>query len=136
VKTTAFANNSLFAVLSRFTLVGAAATATYLLVANFLMINELTDQPETASIWAYLAGIVVSFVGQSRVTFRLRKTNRGHVARFLTLSLAGLLVSFYSVLGCRYLGVAVWWGTVATAVLVPIVSFVLMKLWVFRMNTK
>lgn len=118
--------------LSRFSLVGLAATAVYFVAANLLMrFGSLA--PEVASVIAYLVGMFVSFVGQSRFTFEIPRSTAGQAMRFAVLSVIGLGVSFYSVrLAAGYFGVAPFWGTVATSIFIPAFSFFVMKLWVFK----
>jgi len=121
---------SIWETLSRFSLVGVAATLTYFVAANMLMAASVM-RPELASVLAYLCGMVVSFAGQSRLTFLVRKTSWRHVARFCVLSAVGLATSWLSVLGAAAAGYPPFWATVATSLAIPVLSFVVMKLWVF-----
>lgn len=116
---------------SRFTVVGILATLTYFVVANALIFTTKTDA-KIASLSAYVAGMAVSFFGQSRFTFRISSTRFGHIWRFVVLSVLGLLVSYFSVPFVeRVLGMHASWATLLTMVLVPLLSFILMKFWVF-----
>ncbi|MFN7180346.1 GtrA family protein [Hyphomonas sp.] len=120
-----------FGEVSRFTVVGILATVTYFLVANALILL-VQAEPRLASVSAYLAGMAVSFFGQSRFTFKIDSTRFGHVWRFVILSALGLSVSYFSVpLAQDVLGLHPSWATVITMVLVPLLSFILMKFWVF-----
>jgi putative flippase GtrA len=116
--------------LSRFGIVGVLATLTYLIMSNVLMLTGVV--PTLASITGYLAGMIVSFLGQSKFTFRIGRARRHHLVRFCLLSLIGLFLSYLTVAAASAASVPPVLGTIATAVLVPIVSFVAMKLWVFR----
>ncbi len=123
---------SLLGVLSRFSLVGVCATLTYLVVAN-LAISSGALTPAIASVVAYAAGMVVSFFGQGRMTFLVERTTWSQALRFAFLSLAGLAISFATVeLAISYFGVHPFWGTAVTCLLVPLLSFVVMKFWVFK----
>lgn len=123
--------DTILATLSRFSLIGLMATITYFVVANVLMLLQVAA-PTTASVIAYCAGMVVSFLGQSRFTFRVLETKFGHFLRFCVLSLCGVLVSYWSVrLTGEMLHVSPVWGTVVTSVTVPLISFMIMKYWVF-----
>lgn len=122
---------SLIAVLSRFSLVGILATLVYLLTANTLMLTDITT-PSIASMIAYCVGMVVSFFGQSRVTFLVRRNSWSQVARFVVLSVIGLAVSFISVDLISRMGTNPAWGTVVTSLSIPLISFAVMKLWVFN----
>lgn len=123
---------SIVATASRFSLVGALATATYLIVANALIV--FTDmRAASASVIAYCVGMGVSFLGQSRFTFRVTRNTLGQAARFSVLSICGLVISYFSVgIADGKIGVHPFWGTLATAIFVPALSFVIMKFWVFE----
>jgi putative flippase GtrA len=121
---------SLVATLSRFSLVGIAATGTYFVVANALMM--LSDAPaQIASVVAYIAGMLVSFLGQSRLTFLVREHSWRHVIRFCVLSAAGLATSYFTVVWAEALNYPPFWATVATSIAIPVLSFAVMKFWVF-----
>lgn len=117
--------------LSWFSLVGVSATAMYLVLSNALILLGIVP-PAVASALAYGGGMVVSFLGHSRLTFRVERNTIGQVWRFLFVSVSGLLISY----GCvQYavgaLGILPVWGTIAAALFVPLVSFFGMKCWVF-----
>ncbi|WP_153666381.1 GtrA family protein [Phyllobacterium sp. SYP-B3895] len=120
----------LLAILARFGIVGIAATLIYLAVSNLLIASGHVA-PAPASLLGYLAGMITSFFGQSRFTFRVGETDWRHLFKFGLLSVVGLAVSYWSVAGAVMLGFHATVGTVAASILVPIVSFILMKLWVF-----
>jgi putative flippase GtrA len=121
---------SIVELVARFGIVGIAATLTYFVVANVLIMSGIMAPP-IASVVGYAAGMVTSFVGQSRFTFNLREVRRSHLVRFAVLSAAGIFVSYWSVELGRTLGFPSFVGTVATSVLIPVISFVVMKFWVF-----
>lgn len=123
-------SSSFIALLSRFGAVGIAATLTYLIISNLLIWAGLI--PTLASIVGYLAGMVASYLGQSKFTFQMERTRRRHLVRYCFLSLVGLLVSYLTVWAASATEASPVLGTVATAIIVPVLSFVVMKLWVFR----
>lgn len=121
--------DSLIATISRFSIVGVGATLTYFVVANALILLARME-PVAASITAYLAGMLVSYLGQRRFTFGVRASWRQSV-RFAILSALGLAISWGSVAGAVALGWPPLWGTVVTSLLVPVLNFLVMKSWVF-----
>lgn len=123
-------NGPLVRLVSRFGIVGILATLTYLIVSNLLIFMGMV--PTVASITAYLAGMIVSFLGQSKFTFKMARTQRHQFVRFCVLSLMGLLISYLTVVAASVANAPPVLGTIATAALVPALSFVVMKLWVFR----
>jgi putative flippase GtrA len=124
-------STSLMALLSRFSFVGIIATLTYLLVANVAIALTAMD-PKRASLLGYVVGMIVSFFGQSRLTFRVGANTIGQILRFSVMSAAGLAISYLSVeYAVSKLAISPVWGTLLTAVLIPIASFVIMTTWVF-----
>ena len=117
--------------LARFATVGALATVTYLIVANMLL-KFSSIQPEWASVIAYLVGMVVSYLGQSKVTFETKAARSRQMIKFAILSLMGLAMSYLVV---RYFsGAYPEYSSVATvlvAIAVPFLSFFVMTFWVF-----
>jgi putative flippase GtrA len=119
----------LIGLLSRFGVVGLLATLTYLVMANALIYLGALG-PGLASVIAYLAGMVVSYLGQSRWTFNGAGGKR-EVARFAVLSSAGLLLSYAAPHAALRLGLPSAAGTAIPALAVPLLSFLVMRLWVF-----
>ncbi|WP_195162129.1 GtrA family protein [Mesorhizobium sp. NBSH29] len=120
----------LIGLLSRFGLVGIGSTITYLTVANLLLYSGFLA-PAKASVAAYLAGMVVSFIGQSWFTFRVAQVRLNHFVRFGILSVLGLAFSYGSVVLALKVGAPPFAATIATAIFVPLLSFVIMRYWVF-----
>ena len=116
---------------SRFTIVGILATLTYLTASNAMMFLA-GMKPVMASVGAYLLGMIFSFSGQSRITFKVGKITPSHYYRFAVLSFFGLLFSYLSVIVVvDYLGQHAFWATIATVVIIPAASYLIMKVWVF-----
>jgi putative flippase GtrA len=115
-----------------FVAVGICATISYFIISNGLIL--LTQiPPPIASLVGYCTGILVSFFGQSRVTFLVSKNNWGQFIRFLFMSLIGALLSYEIVhLTSSKLGLEPIWGTIMISVSIPLFSFVSMRYWVFR----
>jgi putative flippase GtrA len=116
--------------ISRFASIGVVATAIYLVVSTAL-ISWSDLPPEISSVVAYLCGMAVSFFGQGLYTFRVSASG-ARFARFCVLSIMGLALSFAAVRLAALAGASPLWGAAATSILVPILSYVVMKAWVFR----
>ena len=122
----------LLAHFSRFSVIGILATATYFAVANLLIISQIAS-PQQSSVFAYLAGMAVSFYGQGRFTFNTEKTNLTHLIRFIILSVCGLSISYINLYAAmNFWGGKPFWGVLLTTIEIPILSFFIMKNWVFR----
>lgn len=115
-----------------FVVVGGAATATHLTAA--LAARELLGQsPLIANFIGYVCAIGVSYLCNARLTFRARALDGAQLGRFLVVSLLGLLANQAIVHGVvDLLGLPFWAGLAAVVTLVPAMTFVLSRLWVFR----
>lgn len=115
-----------------FALVGAAATATH--VAGALGARELAGaSPLMANFAGYLLAVGVSYLGNARLTFRRAVWRGPQFARFLVVSLLGLLLTqALTWLLVQRLGWPFWAGLAVVAVAVPAMSFVLSRAWAFR----
>lgn len=121
--------------LGKFATVGVFATLTYLVLANALI--KLTSlPPEQASICAYLGGMVVSYLGQSKLTFGVPSARLTQIAKFGVMSSVGLAISFGTLqYAAFYHPSLIHVATVFVAVAVPAFSFFAMKVWVFVETT-
>ena len=113
-----------------FAAVGIAASITYLL-ATYCLATQLGVASVPASVLGYLAGIVVSYVGQSQFTFRAG-WSRQALAKFVAVSLLGIACS----IALMHVLHEVWvypviYPIMATCVLVPALSFLAMNFYVF-----
>ena len=124
-------DDGLAAELSRFSIVGVVATLVYFVVASVLVLAT-PIQATTASIVAYCCGIPVSFLGQSRFTFRVGQTRAAHLLRFALVTVLGLSISYLSIVLASSLSLHPIAGVVCGTILVPIMSFIVMNSWVFR----
>ena len=122
--------DGLAARLSRFSLVGAAATLTYFTVAGLLVLAAPV-RPTTAALIAYCCGIPISFYGQSRFTFRVGKSRLGHLLKFAVVTALGMTVSYGSIRLAAALGAHPLAGVLLGTVAVPVMSFAMMNVWVF-----
>jgi len=114
---------------SRFGVVGIAATIIYLMVANILIHLGIVEVG-LASVIAYLAGMGVSYVGQSRWTFR-GTAGEGRLARFSLVSALGLSISYSAPYAAVWFGLPAAMGTAVPILAVPLLSFFAMNFWVF-----
>ncbi len=121
-----------FREINLFVLVGVCATALHYWAAlgagHFLGFG-----PMTATFAGYLCAVGVSYLGNSRFTFRRPALHGPQFARFATISLAGLAINQTIVFVCAHL-----WGWPLKLALIPVViivpasTFVLSKFWAFR----
>ena len=122
----------LFREINLFVLVGLCATACHYMAAlgahHFLGLG-----PMTATFAGYLSSVGVSYLGNSRLTFRRPALHGPQFARFATISLAGLAINQAIVFVCAHL-----WGwplklaLVPVVIIVPAATFAMSKFWAFR----
>lgn len=118
--------------LSRFGVVGAAATVAYALAAA-LFVEVLSWPPIIASVAGFFSALPISYFGHRNWTFRSTGRHNAEMVRFIITA----TVSFAFVVGSMTLAVDVLnlhylVGVFAACVLVPIGTFVAMNLLVFR----
>lgn len=115
-----------------FGLIGATATATHVLVA--LAARHLVHLPPlSASFTGYLAAVSVSYFGNTYLTFGAAPWRRDQIVRFLVMSLCGLALGQGIIwLLVTRMGLAFWIGLAGMVCVVPALSFVAARLWVFR----
>lgn len=118
--------------LARFGIAGLAATASYFIMANSFA-YFLSLAPQRASALAYLISIGVSYLLQSRFTFRKNCDEAGQLRRFVLASTFGLFLSFAIV---KFTEDVLNWPLMVASVLVcvaiPVSNYLLMKIWVFK----
>lgn len=116
----------------RFALVALVSTSLYA-VACYLLITQLAVRPSVASVFAYLFSMLFNFVGQKRFAFESDGRWLPEVIRFCVMHginmgfSYGLTELVVTVLGLHF-GVAI----AATMALVPFLSFIILRLWVFE----
>lgn len=120
----------------RFAVSGGLATATHILV--FVTVVEwLSVRPVVASGIAFVAALFVSYGMNYHWTFSVSGPHRVMLPRFALVAVLGLLLN----LGITYAVVDMagyWYGyaLLLVVLLVPAMTFVLSKLWVFNARVK
>lgn len=115
----------------RFCIVGGAATLVYYFSGLFFV--SLLGLPVLAgNALAYLAGFVVSYLGQCLWTFQAEGSHRAMLPRFAATQGVGLalnsgIIWLLMAAGMSY-AVAMWVAIAA----VPVAVYFICKLWVFR----
>ena len=92
--------------------------------------------PILASLAGYAASVGVSYLGNSRFTFRRPALHGPQFVRFATISLTGLGINLATVyVATHALGWPLWLAMVPVAVVVPSATFVMSKFWAFQVPT-
>jgi putative flippase GtrA len=100
-------------------------------VATYCLVTWLGAASVAASVLGYMAGVVVSYVGQSQITFRAG-WSRQALAKFVAVSLLGIACSIALMHVLHEVwGYPVIYPIIATCLLVPALSFLAMNFYVF-----
>lgn len=119
--------------LARFGLVGIAATILYAaLVAVLTKSERIGFTPAQASLAAYAAATLFSYLAHKSVTFVSGGSHRSEAPRFVLLAAAGLAIAYGApALLTVKLGLPLIVPVVVTCLLVPAVNFFVLDRWVF-----
>lgn len=116
--------------ISKFAVIGLMSTGLYAMVAYWL---SMAGSAVQASIVAYGIAAVFSYYGHKFVTFASDGAHGVEGPRFVTLTIAGLFISWslpFALSG--RLGLSPLVPIVATCVLIPAFNYVILGKWVFR----
>ena len=115
---------------ARFGLTGLTTTLAYFLLTNvFVLLFKMAAV--SSSVCAYLVSVAISYLLQSRFTFRVNGDSLDQVARFLLTSLAGLMISWCMMGFTVLMQLPYWIGAISVCAIVPIMNFFVMRGWVF-----
>ena len=114
-----------------FGVVGVTATAVHVTVA-LIAHDHFGLSPLWANCVAYLTAVSVSYLGNAILTFRKPVLRKAQFGRFATISLAAFALNQGTVHLCvDIIGWPFHWALGLAAVIVPIFTFVLSKIWAF-----
>lgn len=122
---------------SRFVLVGGAATALYALLALGLdrLIGTVANQA-TLSLSAYLLAAGFSYFAHRIFTFASEGDRRFEVPRFALLTISGATISFaLPVLLQSWIELPMLVSVIAVCIVIPLINFVVLERWVFTGKT-
>jgi len=127
----ALATSSSMRLILRFGVSGVTTTLAYFVLTNVFVLSRMMT-PVLSSVCAYVISVAISYLMQSRFTFRVNGDSLDQLARFVVMSLAGLVVSWcvmaltVDLLHWPYLT-----GAIGVCVIIPALNFFLMRGWVF-----
>lgn len=117
--------------LVRFSLVGAAATAVYVLIA-MATVEWLHVSPMIGATLGFCGSFGVSYIGHFHLTFAVPGRYRDYVVRFAVSSIASFLVSTVTMwLTTRLFEIDYRIALIAVAIIIPICSYLVNRFWVF-----
>lgn len=122
--------------LLRFGLVAAVSGSVYALACVGLILQAGVE-PKLASVYAYVVSIFVNFAGQRRFTFRSDASLLPEALRFCVVHGVNIGVSWLiALVVVQWLGLHFVFGILATLLVIPLSTYVLLNLWVFQNATK
>lgn len=115
----------------RFGIIGISSGLLFIATTS-LLVHFGGASPQHASIAGYIVSIPTNFVGHRRFSFRSRGRLLAELVRFVCVHLFNIVLTFAIMSGAvAHLGLAYAWGMAGVVVIIPIVNFVLAKLWIF-----
>lgn len=124
-------NKTLVRQLFFFGVVGVLATATHYVVALFAH-EYLSISLYLANLAGYLCAVMVSYHGHGKITFQHTMGHRVFI-RFAVMSVTTFVLSeVLLVVLEQYAGISHRFSLLAVVLSIPLLSFSLAKLWVFR----
>ncbi|AZO08676.1 MULTISPECIES: GtrA family protein [unclassified Mesorhizobium] len=119
--------------LARFASVGLVATILYaVLTAVFAGSEWLGLAPVEASLWAYAAAALFSYLAHRSFTFMSAGPHRSQVPRFVLLTLAGLALAYAAPwLLTVTLGLPLAVPVLLTCLAIPALNLLVLDRWVF-----
>ncbi|MDF3351834.1 GtrA family protein [Sulfitobacter sp. KE34] len=123
----------LFGELVRFGGVGALATSVHI---GVYVMTLTTLPPQAANALGFLAGVAISYVGHTWFSFAeaSKQAGRSHAltARFLTVIAIGYgLNAGWVAFVTQGIGWSPAWAALLIAGITPVITFVLLKAWVY-----
>lgn len=122
---------------SRFVLVGGAATAFYAVLALGLdrLIGRVASQA-TISLAAYLLAAGFSYLAHRIFTFASNGDHRFEVPRFALVTISGATISFaLPVLLQSWFELPMLVPVIAVCTIIPLINFLVLERWVFTSKT-
>ena len=119
-----------------FGLVGGTATLTH--VGTALVAHDYGRfAPLAANLAGYACAVMVSYFGHARLTFRRPPLHGPQFLRFVATSLSVLALNQLIVfIGVSIVHVRFAWALIPAVIVVPIVTFVISKLWAFADSSR
>ncbi|MGM5024454.1 GtrA family protein [Tardiphaga sp. 367_B4_N1_1] len=117
--------------LARFSLIGAVATAVYVLAA-MMAVEWAGVGPMVGSTIGFCASFAVSYLGHFHFTFAVPGRYRDYVVKFAVSSAASFLISTLAMwLATKLFGIDYRIALIAVAIIIPICSYLVNRFWVF-----
>lgn len=117
---------------SRFAFIGALSGLIYLGVMQVAIV-AFAAPAAIASVIGYVSALPLNFFGQRRFAFDSSDHWRSDLVRYLVLVGLSLVASYVIVwLVSSYFGLPAFVGGIATILFIPVLTYVCMDLWVFR----
>jgi putative flippase GtrA len=119
--------------LIRYLVAGVAVSLGYTLTVIVLVDRAAVFGPEAANVVSLILWTIISYLVHREFTFRFDGAYRGSMGRFIFIFILKLLASVAVIaLTTRYYKSSYLIGVVLNWVVLPLISYVAMKFWVFQ----
>lgn len=125
-------NLSLLGKFTRFIVIGGLSAVVYFLITIAVKMG-FSAEPKIASVIGYLVSIPINYAGNRYFSFRSGREINREFSRFIVVHGLNLVI----VVGVMTVAVEHFHydylvGSLATVIVIPVVTFVFMNWWVFR----
>lgn len=114
----------------RFCIIGSCSLLVYV-STGFLLLNVVGLTLMAANIIAFFPALMVSYLGQALWSFEA-SNETSSLLKFVMLSVIALATTMLISYSVTESSIPASFGILITAVVLPIISFVVQKLWVFQ----
>lgn len=114
--------------MARFIFIGGSATLVHSVIALLLITVVSSVNLYLANSIAFGCAFFVSFYGHKHITFK----KNGSILKFFMVSFMGFILNNTILTGAVYLGTSRSIGIIIATVSVPVVTYIVSSLWVFK----
>lgn len=115
----------------RFGFVGIAATLTYAII-GLTWERHIGSHVLVGNTLAYGISFFISYFGHRCFTFDSRLPHREALPRFMLSTLLGFCVNTSIVFTFSYFSLPYKYGMLAAIIVTPVVTYIVLRLWVFK----
>lgn len=127
----AFINKALGNDKIRFIIIGALATFSYFILGLFF-VTLLNFPTLIGNALAYILSFVISYLGQSKWTFKAKGSHKAMLPRYALAQLIGLVLNSQIIVLCLKWGMPYFPAMIVASAIVPVIVYLICKYWVFR----
>lgn len=117
--------------ITRYFVVGVIVTLGYTFTVIFIVEKLGFATPLTANIIGFILWTPASYLGHKEFTFEYSGESAESVIKFFVVFIGKLIASILVIMAAQFLNYSYILGIIANWFIIPIVTFIVLKLWVF-----